>query len=349
MEIPNAMRRSFHRTVDILRSKEHQWKIYIFLGVLGYFILINQFIHIRPDHVFVALVVFSFVLGKQRARRFLIDWLPFILFWILYDMMRGVADSVRQHVHIDEPYRLEQWLFRPVLQNDIPAFALQVWRESLNPVMQKLVSLIAANFYTAHFAIPLLLGWLIWHTADDRSMFYKYVYTITLLNLMALVTFILYPAAPPWYVYKYGFVQPDPASTFWGISAGNLIDVDRLFGVSFFTTLWDSFNANHFAAIPSLHGAYPIVVSLFAWKKFRRYPVLLVFYPVATWFSAMYLNHHYMVDLLIGVGYIVVAYALSVHLLYPKIFAWRLEQAEPVNDQKRARLMYSESVSEEES
>lgn len=320
------------------RKREHRWKVYVFFGIFAYFVVINQVIHIRPDHIFVALVLFSFMLGKGRARRFLIDWLPFVLFWILYDMMRGVADSVREYVHIVEPYRLEQMLFAPLLNGDIPPFVLQVAREAWHPAMQKLVSVFAANFYTAHFAIPLLLGWLLWHTTDDRPMFYKFVYTLTILNVMALATFILYPAAPPWYVYKYGFVQPVPESTFWGISAGNLIDVDRLLGVSFFTTLWDSFNANHFAAIPSLHGAYPIVVSFFAWKKFRRQLPLLIFYPVATWFSAVYLNHHYVVDLLIGVLYIFVAYHVTVHFLYPRIFARFVELKSPAEKEEGGSL-----------
>ncbi|MFQ5630900.1 MAG: phosphatase PAP2 family protein [bacterium] len=314
--------------INSLRKQEHRWKLYVFFGILAYFVLINQVIHIRPDHIFVALVLFSFVLGKARAKRFLIDWLPFVMFWIMYDMMRGVADSVREYVHITEPYRMEQWLFMPLLQGDIPPFFLQILRDAWHPAVQKFVSVFAANFYTAHFAVPLLLGWLLWHTADDRPMFYKFVYTLTILNVMALATFMLYPAAPPWYVYKYGFLQPDAGSTFWGISAGNLIDVDRLLGVSFFTTLWDSFNANHFAAIPSLHGAYPIVVSFFAWKKFRKYLPLLIFYPIATWFSAVYLNHHYIVDLLIAVLYILVAYAITTYLLYPKVFARFLEKEE---------------------
>lgn len=331
-----------------VQKQEHRWKLYVFFGILAYFVLINQFIHIRPDHIFVALVLFSFVLGKERARRFLIDWLPFVLFWILYDMMRGVADSVRQYVHITEPYRLEQWLFMPLLNGDIPPFFLQVLRDSWHPALQKMISIFSANFYTAHFALPLLLGWLLWHTADDRPMFYKFVYTLTLLNIMALATFILYPAAPPWYVYKYGFLQPEPESTFWGISAGNLIDVDRLLGVSFFTTLWDSFNANHFAAIPSLHGAYPIVVSFFAWKKFRKYKVLLIFYPIATWFSAVYLNHHYVVDLLIAVLYIVVAYFLTTFFLYPKLFARFLVQDQPAKLEEGDLLPAAKQSPEEE-
>jgi hypothetical protein len=291
------------------------------IGVAAYFIAINQIIHIRPDHIFLALVLFSFILGKQRARRFLIDWLPFVLFWVVYDMMRGVADSVRGTIHVASPYRLELALFGNFM-TDIPPFLLQRLREAVEwGWLRKLMDVLAANFYTAHFALPLLLGWVFWHTTNDRPLFYKFVHTLTVLNIMALMTFMIYPAAPPWYVYHYGFAQPEPNSSFWAISAGNLIDVDHLLGVNFFTTLWDSFNANHFAAIPSLHGAYPLVLSFFTYKKFRKKPLLLSCYPAAVWFSAVYLNHHYVIDLIIGGLYVMVAYFIVTRLVYPRLFA----------------------------
>ncbi len=318
-----------------LRRDEHRWKIYVFVGVLLYFIAINQIIHVRPDHIFLALVLLSFLLGKERARRFLVDWAPFVLFWIAYDMMRGIADSVRGVIHIVQPYRLEKALFAPILHGDIPPFFFQAVRDTWPELVRGGVNLLAANFYTAHFAVPLLVGWVFWHTTDDRPLFYKFVYTLTVLNVMALITFMIYPAAPPWYVYNYGFVQPEPNSTFWGTSAGNLIDVDRLLGVKFFTTLWDSFNANHFAAIPSLHGAYPIVVAWFLQRKFRRLRRWIWLYPAATWFSAVYLNQHYVVDLLIGGAYIVVAYWIAVHLLYPAVFARFLEKKPVIRKTRR--------------
>src|SRR5574341_1736178 len=308
-----------------LQHPDHKWKIYVLLGVVAYFIAINQLIKIRPDHIFLALVVFSFVLGKQRARRFLIDWLPFVLFWIGYDMMRGIADSVRGSIHVVEPYRWELALFGNFF-SDIPPFLLQQVRDGMaSSWLRKLLDVLAANFYTAHFALPLLLGWVFWHTTNDRPVFYKFVYTLTVLDVLALVTFMAYPAAPPWYVYHHGFAAPEANANFWALSAGNLVDVDHLLGVKFFTTLWDSFNANHFAAIPSLHGAYPIVMAYFAFKKFRWNPWLLSLYPAAVWFSAVYLNHHYVIDLIIGGVYVVVAYLIVIKLVYPLVFARLIE------------------------
>lgn len=304
-----------------LRSGGRRWKLYVLFGIVAYLVAINQVIHVRPDHVFLALVVFSLLLGKERAKRFLIDWSPFILFWIAYDMMRGVADSVRGAIQISGPYRAELWTFGWLFGGEIPPFYLQQVRAMFEGSLAKVVvNLLSANLYTLHFAAPLLLGWIFWHTVDDRKTFYRMIYTLTVLNVMALATFMLYPVAPPWYVYHYGFVQPQPNSSFWGTSAGALIDVDRLFGVNVFTTLWDSFNPNHFAAIPSLHGAYPLVVSLFAARRLRRGYSLWIIYPALTWFAAVYLNQHYIIDLLIGAAYAAIAYQLVQRVLLPRVF-----------------------------
>ncbi len=313
-----------------LQHPDHHWKIYILTGIIIYLVLINQVIHLRPDHVFLALVLFSFVLGKQRAKRFLIDWLPFIAFWVAYDMMRGVADSVRGTINVASPYRLELWLCSRMPGLTMPPFDLQILRQQ--PWWQPLkspIDSICGFFYLLHFVIPIVLGWIFWHTTNDRPLFYKLTYTLTVLNFCALVTFMIYPTAPPWYVYNYGFVQPEPNSSFWGTSAGSMIDLDRLLGVSFFTTLWDSFNSNHFAAIPSLHGAYPVVLSFFAYKKFRRGGPGLALYPLAVWFAAVSLNQHYVVDLIIGVLYILPAYLFVEHVLYPGLFARFIAAQEP--------------------
>lgn len=358
MKIQNGARLT--EIVKNIRSSAHRWKIYVFIAVLVYFILINQVIHVRPDHIFLALIIFSFVLGKNRAKRFLIDWSPFIIGWIGYDMMRGVADSVRGIINVEGPYWGEMVVFGDLFNGKIPAFFFQEMQEFMNgagflglerifwlsffkgnisidvlfhlqdlargSIFRSFIDVYAANFYTAHFAAPLLLGWIFWHTVDDRKFFYRFVYTLTTLNILALITFMVYPAAPPWYVMKQGFLQPNLTADYGVFSAGALINVDNILRVNFFTTLWDNFNANLFAAIPSLHGAYPIVISLFGYLKFRKRPLLWAWYPLSTWFSAVYLNQHYIIDLIIGVIYIVAAYVVVHSFLMPKFFNKYLER-----------------------
>ncbi|RKY85801.1 hypothetical protein DRQ09_06815 [candidate division KSB1 bacterium] len=315
-----------------IKNSPNKWKIYLLLGVIGYFIIINQIIHIRPDHAFLALVLLSFMLGKEKAKRFLIDWSPFVIWWVLYDIMRGIVDNLRGFIHISGPYKAELFIFGRFFGNKIPAFWLQNFQNHLDgSFLKDVLDLICANFYTLHFGAPLLLAWVLWHTTSDRRMHYSFVYTFTVLNVLALITFYVYPSAPPWYVFQYGFEQPHGA--LYGV-AGSLINVDKMLKVKFFTTLWDNMNPNHFAAIPSLHGAYPVLIVYYLYKKFKRYPLLLFIYPAGTWFAAVYLNHHYIIDLIIGVIYIVVAYLITEKLLFPYVFDKLVFKKRILNHQK---------------
>ncbi len=304
--------------LEKMRRTSMRWRIYVLAGVVVYFIAVNQVLHVRPDHIFLALLILSLALGKSKTRRFLADWMPFVVFWILYDMMRGVADSWRGEIHIRDIYDMELKLFGAFFGDRILPFIFQDFQIAYNGRWFKEVfDLLAANFYTFHFATPLIAGWIIWHTTNDRKMYYRFVYTLTVLNIMALATFFLFPAAPPWYVWEHGFVQPVGRAVG---AAGSLIYVDQILKVNFFTTLWDNFNPNHYAAIPSLHGAYPIVVIMFIYIKFKKHLKWLLIYPVATWISAAYLNHHYIIDLVIGGFYIIIAYLFTHKVLMPYVF-----------------------------
>jgi len=64
------------------------------------------------------------------------------------------------------------------------------------------------------------------------------------------------------------------------------------------------------AAIPSLHAAYALLITLVLWRSARRGPwrVLLAAYPVAMAFALVYTSEHYFVDVLLGWVYCLIAY-----------------------------------------
>jgi len=121
-------------------------------------------------------------------------------------MMRGIADSVRGYIFVIEPYQTEEFLFGWMSSSDIPAFYFQKFQLLHDGDFIKVFLDISTTvFYLLHFIAPLLLGWILWHTLSERRNYYLFVYTFTVLNLMALITFMTFPVAPPWYVYDYGF------------------------------------------------------------------------------------------------------------------------------------------------
>lgn len=287
--------------------------------IFAYCYAVYEVIGFRPDHFFLSMIILVFLLsGREWGIRFLKDWSPFILFWIAYDMMRGVADSMRSYVFVSEPYHIEAWLFGWLTGSTVPAFYLQRLQSVYEGEFLKvLVDVGTTGIYVFHFLSPLLLGWLFWHTLKERRNFYFFVYTLTVLNAMALVTYMVLPSAPPWYAYSHGFVQP---SAEFLDSSGALINFDKLVGSDYLRSFWNTFNANRFAAIPSLHGAYPIVIALFIWLRFGGYSWLAGIYPLGAWFSAVYLNHHYLLDLFAGTLYVIVAYIIAKRVLMPHLF-----------------------------
>ena len=66
-----------------------------------------------------------------------------------------------------------------------------------------------------------------------------------------------------------------------------------------------------FAALPSLHAAYPVLTILYgSLSKKLWLQIGFVFFTLSVWFSAIYSRHHYLLDVLAGGTCAVTAYIL---------------------------------------
>ena len=63
-----------------------------------------------------------------------------------------------------------------------------------------------------------------------------------------------------------------------------------------------------FASIPSLQAAYPLIVWFTAFKVFPRTHLIFFALALLTGFAAVYLGHHYVIDVLLGFFYASIAY-----------------------------------------
>lgn len=93
-------------------------------------------------------------------------------------------------------------------------------------------------------------------------------------------------------------------------STAGLARFDSFFGVSIFKSIYAK-NANVFAAMPSLHSAYPVIVLFYAVKN--RSGVFNLFFltiMLGIWFAAVYTSHHYVLDVLAGIATALVGIAL---------------------------------------
>ncbi|MFL6274618.1 MAG: phosphatase PAP2 family protein, partial [Blastocatellia bacterium] len=64
--------------------------------------------------------------------------------------------------------------------------------------------------------------------------------------------------------------------------------------------------------VPSLHGAYPVLLVLLSWRKLR-WPMVavMVVYALLMWAATVILNQHYVIDLIAGGLLAVGAFSVS--------------------------------------
>jgi membrane-associated phospholipid phosphatase len=94
---------------------------------------------------------------------------------------------------------------------------------------------------------------------------------------------------------------------------------DSYFHVGIFSALYSK-SSNVFAAMPSLHAAYPLTVLYFG-MKYRlgwRKNILFALIMVGIWFAAVYSGHHYVLDILAGIACGLAGIALF-NLLYLRL------------------------------
>lgn len=264
--------------------KQHYITISLFvLYIIGMTaLMIWQGIGIAPDRYALVLLLGSLLI--RRTRQFLLDWIPFLFILISYDFLRGFADNLNNRVHFIELIEADKWLFF----GELPTIWLQ--ERFTIPGEIKWYDFLGTIIYFLHFALPLAFGFLIW--LQNRSYFRQFVISILLLSYAGFVTFLIYPAAPPWLSAKEGYI-PEVHKV---IETTLSIFPEKLQ----LPTIYHNFNPNPVAAMPSLHAAYPLLVFLFALKFFGKKALFFSLYVAIVWISIVYLGEHYVIDVIAG-------------------------------------------------
>ena len=276
------------------KSEQHSSRIFIllpavFVAILLVFFLVHGVI---PGPEIIILCFFIYAAYHKWSNRFVRDWVPLVLIFLSYEAMDAIVGSLSGDVHVEQPVALELRLF-----GAIPTLVLQQLFRS--PFLDYL----GVFFYSLHFIAPVVFAFLLWkYYPRDYP---KYVLALAIGTYGALVTFLVYPVAPPWYALTY-------AHGWNGAQATRiLLQVDQNLGLPFYRTIFDLVSSNKFAAFPSLHAMYPWLISLYALKikKTRALPILL--FPAGVWFSVVYLGEHYVIDIIGAVIYGTCAFFLT--------------------------------------
>ena len=275
--------------------------VFSLVALISYISLVLLLVPIRYDHILV-IGGYSLLLLMKRYK-FTKDLSPFLFVWLFYDGMAIFTDNVSQRVQGKEIYDLDVFLFGKFFNGEAPP----IWFYQNERIF--LVTAITGILYLAYIFIPIIIALVLWLKRENPiyyRLYWELSLTFLLVTILAVITFYLYPCAPPWYYVENGFsnplteVHPDSAQ---------LQDVDDFLGIPIFR-LFYSFESNPFAAFPSLHVAYPILTALI-WKKIKpKRSYLAWLFPIGVAFSAVYLNHHWVTDGLAAIIYTLVSYKI---------------------------------------
>lgn len=284
----------------------------LLVGVACYSLLVAALmiqggLTVTLDVALVALGLGALLLARGRV--VLSDWMPLVVLLLAYELMRGLADDAGFPVHMQDLVSAE----RILALGNLPT---QVLQEALQPTTGVgLVAVLATAVYMVHFLVPILAGLLLWFRR--RALFHDYMAALIVLSLAAFVTYLLFPAAPPWYAADRGVLDgPDGLPLIAYLKPGVFDSVAGSLGFDgnvLFTSVFYGLGPNDVAAWPSLHVAYPFLAFLFLRRGYGRPGYLALGYTLLVAFSVVYTGDHWVHDCIAGMAYAYIAYYAVVH------------------------------------
>lgn len=247
---------------------------------------------VRWEHVAADVLLVS--VGWTGARRFLKGGLALWITGVMLDNQRYWLHW-RGPIHTGDLWDLDRALF-PATVDGVASPWPAYFAAHPNVILDVLGGLAYATYLVEFFALLLVL----FVRRDWR--FERMAWAFFAVNALGCLLYVLYPAAPPWYVIEHGMGAANLASL---PSAAGAARFDALLGVTLFTDFYAR-NPNVFGAMPSLHAAYPIVALWQVWHLGRPWRAASAAYAALIAFSAIYLSHHYILDVIAGVGVAVV-------------------------------------------
>ena len=236
--------------------------------------------------------------GWRRLGQVFVDWAPFTTVLLLYDRTRGLADHLGIPLHEGDIAHVERWVFGGV---DPTVWLQHHLYNAAQPLDAHWYDAVCTLIYTSHFLATPIVAAILWLRA--RELWIRYISRVIVLSFSGLITYVLFPEAPPWLAARDGYLAPvgrlSARGWIW-LHAGN---IDALLARA------QSGGSNAVAAMPSLHTAFATLIALFIGSLLRtRWRYLLALYPLAMAFTLVYTGEHYVLDCVAGA-----LYALAVH------------------------------------
>jgi len=310
VERPDATAPHPRRRVGVQRLV----RVLVVAAIVGFCLLQHTFW--EPDTLLLVLVIGGAILGLTR--QMLVRFAPLMGALIVFDWMRGWADKINTTVNYLPQLDVDKWLFH----GTVPTVWLQQHLWKGHPSWYDFFFL---GLYLMHFLLPVIVSLVLWRWRP--RFFWPFEWAILGTTLAGIITFAIYPAAPPWMAAQRNLL----GGTFVRISG----EVAKAMGVKNFSAVDAAVSPNNVAAVPSLHAAFPLIAAVFLILAFgwRRAGWTMI-YPVVMWFGVVYMGEHYVFDVILGIGYALAGCWVALRL-YERWLAWEPRRAVLVTARRR--------------
>ena len=270
----------------------------------------------RWEHLALLVVTPALAFASQQTKRLFIGMYPFAILGVVYDTMYMFKNLglTSARVHACDLRAFDATLF---------GLTMNGTRVSVHDWLQIHASLPLDVFCAIPYGtfIYVSIAFAVFLFVRDRPAMDRFGWTFLVVNLLGFVTYHLYPAAPPWYVHAHGCVIDLGARASEG---PNLARVDAWMGFPYFASFYGRSN-DVFGAVPSLHVTYPLLVAIYGYRHWGNgLRAISITYFLMMCFAAVYLDHHWVTDVMLGI-----AYTITVEIAQSRLRGFRKPSLTP--------------------
>ncbi len=262
---------------------------------------------LRWDHIAIALTATFLAYWSVWTKRLLLGIVPIGLVGVLYDTMRSFKNVglTTDNVHVCDLRAIDQRFFG-LQVNGTRATLHDYFQTHATPFLDRYCAIPYGTF------IGVVVLYSVYLFRRDYPGLLRFTWSFLAMNVAGFITYHLYPAAPPWYFHAHGCAVDLSTHASEG---PNLERVDAWLGMRYFAGIYGR-SSDVFGAVPSLHVAYPLLMLLDGFRRHRWLGrVLLIWFYLSMCFAAVYLDHHWVFDIVVGSLYAVVIWVLARRLL----------------------------------
>ncbi|MGE0230425.1 MAG: phosphatase PAP2 family protein [Flavobacteriaceae bacterium] len=254
--------------------------------------------NLRIEHIVIVAVLVVLGVATARTRALLIACVPGVAVGLGYEIIRFLRPVF---ITPDK-----------VLGCDLAAFEARFFGLPDGRTLPDFFVAHHTRFWDFFFAVPYTIFWMaavaygIVLFFTNRPRMRRFLWVLAATHAVAFAIWLIWPAAPPWYIREYGCAidmnaLPDAAA---------LSRLDDYLGISYFRDYY-SRTPNVFGALPSLHCAFPTAALVSAWPdsgwRERALHVFLILWMLS---ASVYLDHHWLVDGLAGIAIVIAVHAV---------------------------------------